>query len=233
MDSARFGDVELTYQLREGGERVVLVHASAFVSWYDPRSSRSSLRWRRPSESARWHCSTRCPWDQFKSWVPTIVGLLGAPSRVIIASTVLTTIGGILAAIIIGPAMDKTNPFRTLGIVYLGGAAFVAALGWVIGGGSTWALLGTAFLTGTCVTGGQMSVIALATVLYPPGAVHRSRLGPRDRAPRWNRRPVDRRVCPRRRLPPTRLLLRAGGGSSRGEYQRSDARTTLSRLRHA
>ncbi|MDH6287023.1 hypothetical protein ACNJ7E_32675 [Rhodococcus sp. NM-2] len=169
MDSARFGDVELTYQLREGGERVVLVPASAFVSWYDPRSSRSSLRWRRPSESARWHCSTRCPWDQFKSWVPTIVGLLGAPSRVVIASTGLTTIGGILAAIIIGPAVDKTNPFRTLGIVYLGGAAFVAALGWVIGGGSTWALLGTAFRTGTCVTGGQMSVIALATVLYPPG----------------------------------------------------------------
>ena len=169
MDSARFGDVELTYQLREGGQRVVLVPASAFVSWYDPRSSRSSWRWRRPSESARWHCSNPLSVGSIQSWVPTIVGLLGAPSRVVIASTVLTTIGGILAAIIIGPAMDKTNPFRTLGIVYLGGAAFVAALGWVIGGGSTWALLGTAFLTGTCVTGGQMSVIALATVLYPPG----------------------------------------------------------------
>lgn len=29
-------------------------------------------------------------------------------------------------------------------------------------------LLVTAFFTGACVTGGQMSVIALATVLYPP-----------------------------------------------------------------
>ncbi|ABG92631.1 hypothetical protein RHA1_ro00796 [Rhodococcus jostii RHA1] len=36
MDSARFGDVSLTYELREGGERVVLLHAGAFVSWYDP-----------------------------------------------------------------------------------------------------------------------------------------------------------------------------------------------------
>ncbi|UOT01498.1 MFS transporter [Rhodococcus opacus] len=127
----------------------------------------------------RWFLSTLLLWTAFaanlaafyaiQSWLPTIVGSLGAPSRVVIASTVLTTIGGILAAIIIGPAMDKTNPFRTLGVVYLGGAVFVAALGWVIGGGSTWALLGTAFLAGTCVTGGQMSVIALATVLYPPG----------------------------------------------------------------
>ncbi len=63
--------------------------------------------------------------------------------------------------------MDRTSPFRTLGTVYLVGAGFVALLGWALGGGSTVALLVAAFLTGTCVTGGQMSVIALATVLYP------------------------------------------------------------------
>ena len=100
--------------------------------------------------------------------LPTIVGFLGESSRVVIASTVLTTIGGIAAALLIGPAMDRTSPFRTLGVVYLLGLGFVALFGLVIGGGNTWALLGSAFLTGTCVTGGQMSVIALATVLYPP-----------------------------------------------------------------
>ncbi|MFC9763375.1 alpha/beta fold hydrolase [Rhodococcus jostii] len=51
MDSVRFGDVELSYQLREGGERVVLVHPSAFVSWYDPLVEQlmeySTLRYRR------------------------------------------------------------------------------------------------------------------------------------------------------------------------------------------
>ncbi|MFE5704492.1 alpha/beta fold hydrolase [Rhodococcus koreensis] len=51
MDSLRLGDVELTYQLCEGGERVVLVHASAFVSWYDPLAEQlmefSTLRYRR------------------------------------------------------------------------------------------------------------------------------------------------------------------------------------------
>jgi pimeloyl-ACP methyl ester carboxylesterase len=31
-----FDDIELTYQLRNAGERVVFVHASPFVSWYGP-----------------------------------------------------------------------------------------------------------------------------------------------------------------------------------------------------
>lgn len=51
VDSLGLGDVELTYQLCEGGERVVLVHASAFVSWYDPLAEQlmeySTLRYRR------------------------------------------------------------------------------------------------------------------------------------------------------------------------------------------
>jgi pimeloyl-ACP methyl ester carboxylesterase len=36
MERLAFDDVELTYRVRDGGERVVFVHASAFVSWYDP-----------------------------------------------------------------------------------------------------------------------------------------------------------------------------------------------------
>ena len=36
MDRLTFDDVELTFELRERGERVVLVHASPFVSWYGP-----------------------------------------------------------------------------------------------------------------------------------------------------------------------------------------------------
>ena len=36
MDRLDFDDVGLTYQLEEAGERIVLVHASPFVSWYVP-----------------------------------------------------------------------------------------------------------------------------------------------------------------------------------------------------
>ena len=36
MDRFDFDDIELSYQLTDGGERVALVHASPFVSWYQP-----------------------------------------------------------------------------------------------------------------------------------------------------------------------------------------------------
>jgi pimeloyl-ACP methyl ester carboxylesterase len=51
MDRLEFDDVELTYEVRDGGAPVVLVHASAFVSWYVPLVDRltglSTLRYRR------------------------------------------------------------------------------------------------------------------------------------------------------------------------------------------
>ncbi len=51
MDLLAFDDVELTYEVHNRGERVVLVHASAFVSWYDPLIEQltefSTLRYRR------------------------------------------------------------------------------------------------------------------------------------------------------------------------------------------
>jgi pimeloyl-ACP methyl ester carboxylesterase len=51
VDRLDFDDVELTYQLHDGGERVVLVHASPFVSWYAPLVERltgySILHYRR------------------------------------------------------------------------------------------------------------------------------------------------------------------------------------------
>jgi pimeloyl-ACP methyl ester carboxylesterase len=51
VDHFDFDDLELTYALHEGGDRVVLVHASPFVSWYGPLveqlSEFSTLTYRR------------------------------------------------------------------------------------------------------------------------------------------------------------------------------------------
>ncbi|MET0714840.1 MAG: MFS transporter [Mycetocola sp.] len=101
-----------------------------------------------------------------QSWMPSIMGALGREPSVIIAATVLTTVGGIAAATVIGPSMDRISPFLTLSVVYILGSVFVAILGMSLGG-STWVLLLTAFLAGTCVTGGQMSIVAVASLIYP------------------------------------------------------------------
>jgi pimeloyl-ACP methyl ester carboxylesterase len=51
MEHMAFDDVELTYERRGGGERIVLVHASPFVSWYGPLVEQltdfSTLQYRR------------------------------------------------------------------------------------------------------------------------------------------------------------------------------------------
>src|SRR4029453_18374599 len=50
MERLAFDDVELTYELSQGGDRIVLVHASPFVSWYMPLVEQltdfSTLRYR-------------------------------------------------------------------------------------------------------------------------------------------------------------------------------------------
>ena len=124
----------------------------------------------------RWLASTLLLWVAFianlaafysiQSWMPSIVSSSGREPSVIIAATVLTTVGGIVAATVIGPSMDRINPFVTLGVVYVVGSIFVAILGLSLEG-STWMLLATAFLAGTCVTGGQMSIVAVASLIYP------------------------------------------------------------------
>ncbi|HSB85832.1 MAG TPA: alpha/beta hydrolase [Ilumatobacteraceae bacterium] len=51
MERFDFDDIELTFELRDGGERVLLVHAIPFVSWYGPLIDRlaglSTLSYRR------------------------------------------------------------------------------------------------------------------------------------------------------------------------------------------
>ena len=57
MDRLEFDDIQLTYELHEGGDRIVLVHASPFVSWYGPLIEQltgfSTLRYRRRLRGSR------------------------------------------------------------------------------------------------------------------------------------------------------------------------------------
>jgi AAHS family 4-hydroxybenzoate transporter-like MFS transporter len=102
-----------------------------------------------------------------QSWLPTILEDLGHPTSTVVTATTLTTVGGIAAALITGPAMDRFGAGSTLGILYLVGAVFVGVLG-VVFGASLWLLLCVTFLVGCCVSGGQKSVIAFGSLFYPP-----------------------------------------------------------------
>lgn len=104
-----------------------------------------------------------------QSWMPTILADLGHTPQMIVAATSLVTVGGIVggivAAFIVGPFMDRVSPYAALAALYGAGFLFVMGIGITLHAPTNLLLLAT-FLAGLCVSGGQKSVIALAAVFY-------------------------------------------------------------------
>lgn len=101
-----------------------------------------------------------------QSWLPAMLGNAGYPLSTVALATSMTTVGGIVAAFAIGPAMDRLGPYGSLASVYLCGVLFVVLFAFSLGQ-PAWLLVTAAFLAGFCVSGGQKSVIALAAIYYP------------------------------------------------------------------
>ncbi len=101
-----------------------------------------------------------------QSWLPTMLGNAGYSLNTVALATSMTTIGGIIAAFAIGPAMDRIGAYKSLAVVYLSGALLVLLFGFSVGR-PDWQLVVAAFLAGFCISGGQKSVIALAAIYYP------------------------------------------------------------------
>jgi AAHS family 4-hydroxybenzoate transporter-like MFS transporter len=101
-----------------------------------------------------------------QSWLPTILGGLNYPMQQIVWMTSLSTVGGIAAAFVVGPSMDRIGPYVTIGVLYLCGAVFMAFTAASLSA-APWVLTIAVFFGGFCVSGGQKSVIALAAVFYP------------------------------------------------------------------
>jgi AAHS family 4-hydroxybenzoate transporter-like MFS transporter len=101
-----------------------------------------------------------------QSWLPTILTNLHYPLTSVALATTLTTVGGIVIAIVIGPAMDRLGPYRSLAVLYFCGVFFVALMGVALSQ-PEWVLMMATFFAGCCVSGGQKSVIALSAVFYP------------------------------------------------------------------
>lgn len=101
-----------------------------------------------------------------QSWLPSMLTNAGHSLDTVALATSMTTVGGIVAAFAVGPAMDRIGPYSSLATVYLSGVLFVALFGYSIDK-SSWMMVATAFCAGFCVSGGQKSVIALAAIYYP------------------------------------------------------------------
>lgn len=101
-----------------------------------------------------------------QSWLPSIMTSLDYDMGTVVTATTLTTVGGIAAAFVTGPCMDRLGAYLTLGTVYIVGFAFVALTGLALSA-PLWVLLTANFFAGVCISGGQKSLIALSAVFYP------------------------------------------------------------------
>lgn len=101
-----------------------------------------------------------------QSWLPPILTSLNYSVDSVALATSLTTIGGIVAAFIVGPAMDRLSPFGSLALLYVAGVFFVGLTGVALTG-TGWLLMTATFFAGFCISGGQKSVIALTAMFYP------------------------------------------------------------------
>jgi AAHS family 4-hydroxybenzoate transporter-like MFS transporter len=101
-----------------------------------------------------------------QSWMPSILSGLAFPLDTVVLATSLTTAGGIAAAFVVGPAMDRIGAYASLATLYAAGVLFTALMGVALTR-PEWVLLTAAFFAGFCISGGQKSAIALAAIYYP------------------------------------------------------------------
>ena len=101
-----------------------------------------------------------------QSWLPTIFIDVGMSQTAAIQATAIAFGGGILAAFLIGPMMDRLGPYGVMGALFVAGAGFVAATGAVLGQ-SIPVVVAAAFCTGFCTSGLQKSTQALVVYFYP------------------------------------------------------------------
>ncbi|MES2263676.1 MAG: MFS transporter [Pseudomonadota bacterium] len=99
------------------------------------------------------------------SWMPTLVRDAGFTLRQAAIVTALFTAGGLIGAVGCGWLMDRINPYRVVALAFVLLGLSVCAMG--KGTDSVASLSALTFVSGICMTGAQMSMLALAALYYP------------------------------------------------------------------
>jgi AAHS family 4-hydroxybenzoate transporter-like MFS transporter len=98
------------------------------------------------------------------SWLPTVFHNAGITLSLAVVATAVFQGGGVVASLILGIFIDRFGAFRTVSLIYLLGAVFVALLGHTHSIGF---IMGAAFFAGAGIVGGQTGTNVLAATLYP------------------------------------------------------------------
>jgi MFS transporter, AAHS family, 4-hydroxybenzoate transporter len=103
-----------------------------------------------------------------QSWLPTVLTSASYSAHVIVWATALSSVGGMVAGVAMGPLMDRVGPYVVLSALYLLSSITLFAISAVLGGEGA-LLIFTVFCCGFGVGGGQKGVVALGSLFYPAG----------------------------------------------------------------
>ena len=103
-----------------------------------------------------------------QSWLPTVLTSVSYQPHVVVWATALSSVGGMVAGVVMGPLIDRVGPYMVLSGLYLLSSLAMVAISAVLGGESG-LLIFTVFCCGFGVGGGQKGVVALGSLFYPAG----------------------------------------------------------------
>lgn len=100
------------------------------------------------------------------SWMPMMLTAKGLALKDAAIATAMFQVGGTIGAIILGLMMDRLKPNLVLASAFAAAAIFVGLLGQI--GTHDILVPLIIFLTGICISGGQVGVMAYTAAWYPP-----------------------------------------------------------------
>lgn len=102
-----------------------------------------------------------------QKWLTSLLVQVGLSQQAAIAATTFSLAGGIVAAFIIGPLMDRFGPYAVVSGLFAVSAVVVAVMGSVLAMPEPTIVVAVSLAVGFCLSGGQKANNALSVYFYP------------------------------------------------------------------
>jgi AAHS family 4-hydroxybenzoate transporter-like MFS transporter len=102
-----------------------------------------------------------------QKWLTSLLVQVGLSQAAAIQATAISLAGGIVAAFILGPLMDRIGPYAVVAGLFLASAVTVALMGAVLAMPEAMVILLVSLAVGFCLSGGQKANNALSVYFYP------------------------------------------------------------------
>lgn len=102
-----------------------------------------------------------------QKWLTSLLVQSGLSQQVAITATTIGLAGGIAAAIIIGPLMDRYGPYAVVSGLFALSALSVVVMARILVSPVPWLTVVVSFFVGFCLSGGQKANNALSVFFYP------------------------------------------------------------------